>query len=425
MKQVKLFISVVFLISFNFSFAQESVSDKLKEYETASLNKKMELFFYFFQKFESDQQDSVLYYVNDLLSEGIKNKNHDAIALANYGIGPYLLNHSLFEEAEAKLEKAKKHYHKVENDTMLADVYNCIGNSAFLQGKLAQAELLYNKSSEFAIASGEERFKMLSVFNLSRIYLNQGKVEEAKDMIQDYIDFNLANGAMRRLAAAYGLMGQLYLNQNDNKLAIDFFTRSMESGLTAGNMTAVANGYTNLAIAEYLSGEMQKSEQYFQLALAYRQKAGDKYFIVEGYYNLGDFYYAAAKFDSAIVNYAYSLKIAEEANNLKGQKEALMQLSYVYDTLDQKNNQIAVLIKVISTQEKLAKQQSYKEINALKLSHAQSEKEAINTGGIREDQLYGQVAEYQSIFSNWVWIVFTCMLVLLVFIYFFRRSSKK
>lgn len=425
MKQVKYLISVSFLIVFNLSFGQESISDKLEEYETSSLDKKMDLFFYFFQKFESDQKDSVLYYVNDLISEGIVSKNHDAIALANFGIGPYLLSHSLFDEAEAKLERAKRHYQKVENDTMLADVYNTLGNSAFLQGKLAQAEMFYDKSINHALASGVDRFKMISTFNLSRIYLNQGKVEEAKKMIQDYIDFNFADGSMRFLAAGYGLMGQLYLNQNDNQEAIDYFTRSMESGLTAGYMPAVANGYTNLAIVEYISDEMEKSEQYFHLALAYRQKAGDKFYISEGYYNLGDFYYGTAKFDSAIVNYAYSLKIAEESNNLSGQKDALAALDAVYDTLDQKDDQIAILKKLLLTQEEFAKQQSYKEINALKLSYAQSEKEAINTGGIREDQLQNKVVEYQSVFNNWIWVVFSCIALLLVFGYFFKRSKSK
>lgn len=425
MRIVKHLLTIIFLVSFNYSFSQEELSDKLKEYEKASLNKKMELFFYFFQKFETDQKDSVLYYVNDLLSEGIKNNNKDAIALANFGNGSYLLSHSLFEEAEAKLEKAKKHYHSVENDTMLADVYNSIGNSAFLQGNIAQAELYYDKSAAHAFESGDERFKMLSSFNLSRIYLNQGKVEEAKKMIQDYIDFYLAEGSMRKLAAAYGLMGQLYVDQHEHKAAIDYFTRSMESGLTAGSMPSVANGYTNLAIAEYLSGELQKSEQYFQLALAYRQKAENKYYIAEGYYNLGDFYYGTGNLDSAIVNYSNSIQIAEESGNLQGQKDALVELSSVYGTLNLKDEQIEALKKIILIQDKLAKQQSYKEINALKLSYINSEKEAISTGGIREDQLHNQVAEYQSIFNNWVLIVISCIAGLVLFLYFFKRSSKR
>ncbi len=425
MRIVKHLLAIIFLVSFNYSFSQEEISDKLKEYEKASLNKKMELFFYFFQKFETDQKDSVLYYVNDLLSEGIKNKNKDAIALANFGIGPYLLGHSLFEEAEAKLEKAKKYYHSIQNDTMLADVYNSFGNSAFLQGNIAQAELYYNKSAEHALESGDERFKMLSSFNLSRIYLNQGKVEEAKKMIQDYIDFYLTEGSMRKLAAAYGLMGQLYVDQHEHKTAIDYFTRSMESGLTAGSMPSVANGYTNLAIAEYLSGELQKSEQYFQLALAYRQKAGNKYYIAEGYYNLGDFYFGTGNLDSAIVNYSNSIQIAEESGNLQGQKDALVELSSVYGTLKLKDKQIETLKKIILIQDKLAKQQSYKEIIALKLSYINSEKEAISTGGIREDQLHNQVAKYQSIFNNWVLIVISCIAGLVLFLYFFKRASKR
>ena len=122
MKQFKYLLLIIFLGILSFSFAQKNIDQELKEYETASLNRKMELFFYFFQKFELEEKDSVLYYVNDLLREGIENKNQAAIALANYGSGPYLLSNSLFDEASDKLEKAKNYYHKVENDTMLAIV---------------------------------------------------------------------------------------------------------------------------------------------------------------------------------------------------------------------------------------------------------------------------------------------------------------
>lgn len=425
MKQFKYYISILFLFALNFSFGQKDLDQLLIEYEDATLNKKVELFFYFAEFFEHDEKDSVIFYVNDLQREGIKQKNESAIAMANYGIAPFLLSNSLFEEANEKLRKAEKYYHKVHNDTMLAQVYNYFGNSAFLQGNYTQAELYYDKSADYAEASGEERFKMLSTFNLARIYKDRDEYDKAKVMIQKYIDFMTKDGEMRKLAAAYGLMGQLYLDQNNSKEAILYFTRSMETGLAATSMIAVANGYTNLAIAEYFSGNFTKSEQYFQLALAYRVKEGNKYYIAEGYYNLGDFYYGTGKMDSALINYSQSLKAAKESDNLIGQRDALMELSYVYDTLNQPAEQIRILRLIIDTQEKIAKKQSFKEVNALKLSYQQSEREAINTVGIREDQLHGKVVEYQSIFNNWVWVVLSCVIVLVLFVLYFKRAAKQ
>lgn len=424
MKQVKYFILFVLLSVFNFSFSQFDLDNKLKEYETASLERKIQLFHSFCQRFDAHQKDSVLYYVNDLLNEGIEKKNEDAIALANYGLAPYLQDNSFFEEADEKTEKAIKHFHKVQNDTMLSDAYNSLGNSSFLQGNIDQAEFYYNKSFDFAVASGDVRFKMLPNFNLGRIYMNQGKFAQAEKMIREYIEFMLGAGDMKNLSSAYGLMGQLYLNQEKYTEAIKNFTRSMESGLAAGSMRAVANGYTNLAIAEFFSGEKDKSEQYFQLALAYRKKEANNYYIAEGYYNLGDFYYGTERLDSAIVNYSNSLRYAEDSKNLTGQKDALSQLSLIYDSLNQVQDQIVILKKLIITQELLAKQQSFKEINVLRSSFVQSQKEAVNTSGIREDQLQGKVVEYQTIFNNWMWIIIACVIVLTVFIYFFKRSAN-
>src|SRR5690554_6479354 len=109
MKNIKYLILLLFSIVLNNSFAQKDINHLLKEYENASLERKMELFFVFFQKFDVEQKDSVLYYVDDLQREGIEKGNEAAIALSNYGIAPYLQNNSLFEEAKEKLEKAEKY----------------------------------------------------------------------------------------------------------------------------------------------------------------------------------------------------------------------------------------------------------------------------------------------------------------------------
>src|SRR5690554_2440607 len=218
---------------FNSLNAQEEIHESLVEYETADLDRKIDLFFFFYDYVIENEEDSILYYIEDLQTEGRKHKREDAIAMANYGILPYLQDNSLYEEAIEKVSKTIADYKKVENDTMLSDAYNSMGNTFFLQGKIDKAEYLYHESAKFAKRSGIEKFFMMAVSNLARIDIQREKYDEAELKIERYIQFlKESNGSMKKLAAAYGLLGQLYLNQNDLENAIVSFTKSMEYGLT-------------------------------------------------------------------------------------------------------------------------------------------------------------------------------------------------
>ncbi|WP_107039301.1 tetratricopeptide repeat protein [Brumimicrobium mesophilum] len=424
MKILKSVFILIFLLTINKVIGQKDIHEKLVAYETATLEEKMALFFYFAPIFDLEKKDSILYYVNDLTTEGVRSNSQEAIALSNYGIATYLMNASLFEEADAKLTRAENYYLNIHNDTMLAMVYIDLGNSAFLQGNISKAEVYYNKSSAYAINSEDIRFELLSIFNLSRINLYRGKYDIAKEMIEKYINYFSIEEDLGKLTSAFGLMGQLYLAQNDIDSSRNYFTKSMETGMAANDLRAISNGYTNLAIAEYISENTVKSEQYFRVALNYRIKEGNKYYVAEGYYNLGDFYFGIGELDSAIVNHSISLKIAEESNNLIGQKDALTEIAILHDSLNNLEDQISALNKIILVQEKLAKNQSYKEINALKSSYSQSEKEYLNSFGTREDDLQETVFDYESVFRKWAWMIVMSIMLLSGIIYVFRRYQK-
>ncbi len=403
--------------------AQDIVEKQLKEYESASVDNKIILFHYFQTKIN---KDSLLPYIEDLQQIGIKQHRNDALAMSNYGMGYYLQTKSLLKEAESKLDKALNYYISIGNDTLTSDLYNQRGNTAFLEGNLTKAELLYNKSLDYAEQSGSKKYKMLSVPNLSKIYVQQGKFDLAEQEIRKYIQFQKDNnGNLRLLATAYGILGELHLNQEDYENAINDFNNSMEYGLMVGNMKTVANGYTNLGIVEYLSNNINRSEQYFRLALTYRLQDRDKYSIAEGYYNLGDFYSGIDKNDSAIVNYQKSASVAESTMNLRLQIDALSQLSTVYNYLGNKDREIETLKKVINLQDKVNKQQHEDVLNALGISYNQSLEEVKNLGEEREGILRSQIGKYQSVFNKWLIITLLGMFGLLVLIYFIRRKNRQ
>lgn len=405
------------------SIAQDNVDKQLQEYNSATLDQKIKLFHFFNLRID---KDSLLYYIKDLQNEGIINHRDDVLAMANYGMGTYLQTNSLYRESESKLKKALKYYRNVGNDTMSADIYNSLGNTAFLEGNTSKAEVLYYKSSESAKQSGDKKYEMLSVFNRGKIYLQQGKNDQAEKYIRDYIDFQKkTQGNLRSLASAYGSMGQLHLNQEDYEKAINDFNNSMEYGLMVGNMKTVANGYTNLGIVEYISNDFERSEQYFRLALAYRMKDDDKHFIAEGYYNLGDFYSGMEKNDSAIANYMKSAEVAGSINNLKTQIDALSQLSTVYSALDEDNKEIEVLKNIINLQDEINRQQNEDVLNALGLSFNQSMEETKSVGEIREEKLQDQLGKYRSIFNNWILIATLGIVALFGLIYFISKRTRR
>lgn len=403
------------------SIAQDEVDKELREYNTASIDQKVLLFHYINLRID---KDSLLYFVKDLQKEGSKTHRDDVLAMANYGMGAFLQMSSLYTESEQKLEKALKYYKKVGNDTMTTDTYNAMGNTAFLSGNISKAEILYHKSSQYAKRSGEEKYIMLTVYNLGKIYIQQEKYDQAEKNIQQYIDYiKRTNGSLRLLANAYGAMGQLNINQENYDKAINDFKNSMEYGLVVGNISTVANGYTNLGIVEYLSNDFERSEQYFRLALAYRLKDDNKFSIAEGYYNLGDFYSGRNQNDSAIANYQKSVEVAASTNNLKTQVDAMAQLSVIYGSLDEKDKEIEVLKNIISLQDDINEQQNEDILSALGLSYNQSIEEIKSVGEEREGKLQNQLMQYQSTFNNWVVISILGMAALLGLVFFIRKRN--
>ncbi|WP_165779218.1 tetratricopeptide repeat protein [Brumimicrobium salinarum] len=425
MKQLLTFLFAFAVLSFGEMKAQENIDTYLESYETANVDHKLKLFFHFYSKLNTIDKDTILYYINDLQREGVKNKREDVIAMTNFGLAPYLQNNSLFDEASTRLKSAVKYYKKVQNDTMLSNCYNVLGSIYFLSGNIDKAETYFNESYRYGVIAGAERFQMLPIFNLARIKLERGDFEEAKKDLERYISYlKREKGMTRKLASAFALMGQLYLNQQEYDKALVNFTTSMEHSLTVGVLKTVANGYTNLAIVEFYSENYERSEQYFQLALSYRIKDNDKYYIAEGYYNLGDYYMGVNLMDSALINYQRSLKVGEEFGNLVVQKDALLQISNVYETLGNTDLQIATLKEIIKLQDELKKEQKSKDLMALKVSHDQSLTEVLNNGDIREEELKSQVVRYNAIFNNWLIVGGFILLGSIVIVFLLLRKRN-
>lgn len=426
MHALKLFLytSLVVLLSWSSIMAQE-LDEHIEAYQNGNIDTKIQKLMYFHHKLGSINNDTVLYYIKDLQNEGIENDREDAIAMSNYVFGHYLNDNSLYDEAYEKLKEAERYYQFLENDSLLCVVHNAIGNNHYLQSEIKKAEEYYLSSIKYGELTGDVEFESLSFANLARIYISQEKYDEAKKLLDEYIALNKAASKVRNLGTAYGVYGQLYLSQDKFQESINHLERSMEYNLATGNNELIGNGYTNMAIAAFFQGDFEKAKSYFELALAYRKKEGKPFYIAESYYNLGDFFIGINELDSAEVAYKQSLEVARSSKNLIGEKDALLQLSVLYDSLNVPDLEADMLRKYIEVDKKLNQEKISRELATLRLSFEQELQQQEFLTQQREDELRNQIEEVDTVWDYWLWIVLICVLSIAGFVYVSYRKTTR
>lgn len=417
--------ATLFLFLFSLHGFGQDLSDQITNYLNGSVDDKVTGIMQFHNKLDAINNDTVLFFIRDLQDVGIESGREDAIAMSNYVFGHYLNDNSLFNEAYTKLKEAERYYTFVELDSMICVVHNALGNNFFLQSERNKAEEYYLSSIDFGKRVEDPSFENLSYSNLARIFIGQEKYKEAKQLLDDYIIANEKVSHIRNLGTAYGVYGQLYLNQNKFDEAIDKLERSMEYNLATGNNELIGNGYTNMAIAAYFQEDYVKAKSYFELALAYREKEGKPYYIAESYYNLGDFFFGINELDSAQIAYQNSLEIARNSANLVGEKDALMQLSVLYDSIDQPENEVEMLRKYIEVERKLNKEQITRELATLRLSFEQELQQKDYLTQQREKELRKQIDKVDTVWDYWLWIVMVFVLTIAGFVFIAYRKTNQ
>ncbi|MEX2483448.1 MAG: tetratricopeptide repeat protein, partial [Brumimicrobium sp.] len=347
-----------YILSFIYAFLlwssnlySQEVNQVTSNYVKGSIDDKMSLLYQHYSNLENIDKDTVLFFIKDLQNSGIEDNREDAIALSSYFFGHFLNENGLYTEAIEKLNSAEKYFRYEERDSILVEIYNAKGNTAFLQGLYGKAEEFYLKSYDLGKEMENDKYKSLSLANLSRIYIINENFDEAETLLMDYIEFNKKRSNYRNVGTGYGILGQLYLNQENNEKAIECLEQSMEFNLSTGNPKLIANGYTNFAIASFINGSLKRAEEYFKLALNYRLESEDYFFIAESYFNLGDYFHEVNKLDTALKYHQKSYDIALEYNNKIGVKDALFEMSRIYEKLEDYKNQSKALKEYIEVKD--------------------------------------------------------------------------
>jgi tetratricopeptide (TPR) repeat protein len=418
----KVFFVLFFCLGF-LSRAQVS-SEAVERYERGDVDEKINQLMQFFAKLPAVNQDTVLYFIDDLQSAGVEEGRKDAIAFSDYIFGHYLNDQSLFDEAKSKLNNAKAYYARVKDDTLLSLVNNALGNNNYLNGELKKAEANYLKSVELGKKSKQEKFQFLPYANLARIYIHDRKFSAASDILDEYIAFNEKINDVRSLGTAYGIYGQLYIEKNDDEQAADYLSQSLHYNLLTKDPAIIANGYTNNAIAAFLSDDFNRAKEYFHYALTSRFLSGNKYFIAEAYFNLGDFFLNTNQMDSALYYFDRSLEVSRASDNLIGERDALEQMAAVYDSINAFHEETEVLKSYINVLQRLNAEKETRELMAMRLSFEQGLSQNDFVHNQREDELNDRVNKVDDVWGYWVWFMIFGLIAVSFTLFYIRKRKK-
>jgi tetratricopeptide (TPR) repeat protein len=402
-------LRLIYFILFSFlvstAVANMELDELTQRYHAGDTDQKIKLSHHIYFILESYDIDSCYYYISDLQDIGIRESREDVLALSNYFFGHYLMRKSLFNEALTKYESSIKYYKYANNDTLLSEVTNSIGNNYFLQGEMLKAEKYYLQAISIAEKTNDDRFMLIPYPNLARVYMNQGRLEEAEKLLNDYITYYTSVGKLKQLANSISLKGQLYLNKNQPHEAIAYFEQSLEYNLSLGSFRQIANGFTNMAIASFYTEEIDKAEQYFRLAMSYREQDEADYFLAEAYYNMGDFFIETQVYDSAAHYYKKSLDVSLQSANMVGEIDAYRGLSEVASRQGDLKQQVHYLELLIQAKDQQNKERIEQELSVLRASFDAFARETAYFSAIREEELRAKSGGLQGAKEYWIWLM--------------------
>lgn len=439
MKYLKLLIILFSIIIFTTSHVNSTGQPKdeldFSSYLNAKTNaEKIDVFYYDFiweTSSEHFDADTLLYYIQDIYSIGVKEKNFLPISYASFTYGRYLYNKEKYDDAEQWLLYTIKTLEGRDRDSLLIEPISLLGNIYYYQGELTNAKQFHEKAIEHgkivSKKTGDLKFEMFVKLNLSKIDIVNGNYDEGIKKAQETIDFFSKLRAFSKLANAYGIIGEAYMSKNDHPKAIENFIKSMKYGLDTDNNIYIANAYTNLGIAEFYSNNSKLTEEYFKLALKYRIKDGSIYRIAESYYNLGDYYTTREEpqyLDSALNNYYKTIEYAEKGELLGLKKEALQQIANVRGGLGQKKIQDEILKEISELEKILLESEKESRNTTTKFGFKQNNIEMIDTSEFQSNS----IAKNQSLISNLkingIILVSNLLILLLVIFYISKRRKR-
>ncbi len=272
----------------------------------------------------------------------------DSLSRAYWEIWP---DSSLVFSIEA-LEIAQK----LNNDFLLGEAYNSLGNAFSIIGETEKALTNYQKSKRHREKTGNKLSVALSLYNIALTYHEAFRYtesinafKEAADICEQIEDFNSqaimhiglaetyktiheSNKALenaikaantyihykdkRGLASVYIFIGGLHSDLNNQSLALEYYLKAHEFYTELNDESGISATLNNIGMVYGEMNNLDKALEYYNASLLLAQKIGKKKGIATAYNNIGYSNSKLRNYGQALEYYKKSLLISIELRDL-------------------------------------------------------------------------------------------------------------
>lgn len=280
-----------------------------------------------------------------------------------------------FRSAETFFTQALNAYEEINYNPGIIVCYSNLGSIKLIQNAYPEALKFYQKSIRYAEKSHDLKNSAMAYGNMGIIY------SELKnyDLALNYFNYALKNhqnsGNVEGVASSYSNIGTVYYNQNNFTTALKYYKLAMDKNLEINNQLGVARELGNIASLNMKQKNFSQAFDNLNSALKINSELNNKKGIALNYQGLGEYYHYQDKTDDALKYYLNANKIASEIGVKDVLKDTYKSLSELYENKSELDSSYFYYKKYIDIKETIDNENNRKQISRLEIQYEFDAKE--------------------------------------------------
>ncbi len=223
-----------------------------------------------------------------------------------------------WKTCEKGYQELLKYVDRLDNDMLVARIYNNFGHLLMLQGKYELAEKYLKSAIDIFNIEEDVHGKFIAFGHLGHVYFRQGLYQEAKTYFLKSIDLSKTLPYMFNLTQIVSNLGLTYMNQGFYQEGIDCQLTQLEKAKAAKDKQGMASIYTNLGIVYFESQDYKNALVNYQLGLELSQELKNKHLTAIAIGCIGSVYDKKGNNEKALELYLEDLDLCKELGDIQG-----------------------------------------------------------------------------------------------------------
>ncbi|WP_333877632.1 tetratricopeptide repeat-containing sensor histidine kinase [Flavobacterium sp.] len=419
-----LLILVLFVFTFGLRAqnAQEMVDRLKKDLQAKPDAKRIAVIYsdltWYYSKIDID---SALHYGDKAVIESRKLNDSTLLAQVYSDIGAVYFIKGDFINSKVHYLTAYK-IRKLRNDAKgLAKINNNLANIYEKTHQYKQAMAAFVEALSYFESVKDEKNTSITKGNIGLIYLKLKNYPKALQYIGDVVRFQEKNNFTEELCVSCLNLGNVYLQLNDTLQALKYYDKSVKACTAVGNKKGLSSGFNNIASIKTEQKKSKDALAFFEKSKAIREELHSDLDKANFDLNLANEYVSAQQFGKAKKLLLSTQKFYESSGNTEKLQINYKSLINVYAALHQPDSVTYFLDKLVVLDEQLLVNKAEKQAAELETQY-QTEKKELQLQkskaeiALRESEIKKKETQFI--------IAILISLALLIIIYLVYRQQK-